>query len=57
MTGLCLKRPLGGLSLNQLKAAAVAAMVLDYIAYAFAHRMPHPVPHSGHRIGRRFSYG
>ena len=29
MTGLCLKRPLGGLSLNQLKAAAVAAMVLD----------------------------
>ena len=32
MTGLCLKRSLGGLSLNQLKAVAVAAMVLDHIA-------------------------
>ena len=32
MTGLRLKRPLGGLSLNQLKAVAVAAMVIDHIA-------------------------
>lgn len=35
MTGLRLKRPLGGLSLNQLKAVAVAAMVIDHIAFAF----------------------
>ena len=35
MTGLRLKSPLWGLSLNQLKAVAVAAMVIDHSAFAF----------------------
>lgn len=31
----CLERSRGGLSLNHLKAVAVAAMVIDHIAFAF----------------------